>query len=65
MEKESNISLGGDIILLALFPQTIYLLHENWSVFKQQMKEKNTVCKFVCERRRKNTEALKMCVCVR
>ena len=24
--------------------------------------EKNTVCKFVCERRRKNTEALKMCV---
>ena len=25
MEKESNISLGRDIILLALFPQTIFL----------------------------------------
>ena len=39
-----------------------YLLRENWSVFKQQTKEKNTVSKFVCERRRKNAEVLKMCM---
>ena len=40
MEKESNIFLGGTIILLILFAQNL--------IFEQRYEEK-TACKFECE----------------